>query len=140
MKFFVAALAALVALPLGAALGYVAHRDPAPPPFDAYVQKQLALVPQGPVDDTWQAVPLSGPYKSQPVDAAQIAIALGSKKAVEQAAQGKVIYVESKCQTYSTTKSLTDSPVLVRKCSQTRRTFKQVMDYALGLLAPPAKS
>ena len=140
MRFFIAVLTALVALPLGAALGYVAHRDPAPAKFDAYVQKQYNLLPTGAASDDWQAVPVTGPYVGSPVEASRIVLGLGSHKAIEQAAQGKVIYVETKCVTYSATKKLTDSPLLVRKCSQTHRTFKQVMDYALGLLAPEPKS
>ena len=133
-------LAALAAVPVAAAVGYLAHTEPSLPKFDAYALQQFHVSPTGGVDDTWQAVPVTGPYVGNPVDAAEIVVALGSKKAVENAAQGKVIYLETKCTTYSASEDLTKSPVLIRKCSQTKRTFKQAMDYALGLLAPEPKS
>jgi len=133
-------LAALAAVPVAAAAGYLAHQEPGLPPFDTYALQQFHVAPTGGVDDTWQAVPITGPYVGNPVDAAQIVVALGTKQAVEQAAQGKVIYLETKCVTYSTSEDLTKSPVLIRKCAQTKHTFKQAMDYALGLLAPEPKS
>lgn len=141
MKYL--ALAALACVPIAAAAGYVAHQDPAAPPFGQYVADQLAVkhVAGGDTDD-WLAVAVSGPNKGGSMNVIDALSYFRTHKDLEQSAQGKVAYYEVKCANYTTggkTATYTSARV-VRSCNSVKRTRKQAEEYMTSLLAPEPKS
>lgn len=136
------ALAALVCVPVAAAAGYVAHQDPAPPPFGQYVAEQLGVKHvTGQDSDDWLAVAVSGPNKGGSMDVAMALAAYPTHKDLERSAQGKVEYVELKCANYGTGGKVSfSSKRAVRSCTSEKRTRKQAENYMRSLLAPEPKS
>ncbi len=139
MKYL--ALAALVCVPIAATVGYVAHRDPPPPTFAAYLADTQGIK-HVPGDDTdeWLAVAATGPNKGGAMEVTQALSFFPTHQALEQSAQGKVVYVETKCANYAAGKVTYSTPVVVRKCSSEKRTRKQAESYMRSLLAPEPKS
>lgn len=144
MKVFVAVLTALVVLPLGAALGYVAHQDPAPPAFGSYLAEQVAVkhIP-GQDTDNWLAQAVTGPNKGGAMDVTMALAIYATHDQLEQSAQGKVVYVERKCSVYSTSGKKDVQPsdtTFVQRCDQERKTRKQAESYMRDLMTPEPKS
>src|SRR5574338_1632733 len=134
---FVAVLAALALVPVAAVAGYFAHQDPALPPFGVYAAKQLSVkhVPGQDTDD-WLVVAVSGPNKGGAMDLFQALATYPTHKALEQSAQGKVKYVEFKCQNYSTNaaKQLYTARTVIRKCQSIQKSRKQAEKYMVSLI------
>lgn len=137
------ALAALMCVPVAGALGYVAHQDPAPPPFADYLlaEQNVKHVP-GQDSDDWLAVAVTGPNKGGAMDVTMALAMFPNHAALEQSAQGKVAYYEFKCQNYATNgnKLSYAAKRVVRSCTSEKRTRKQAEDYMTSLLAPTPKS
>ena len=135
--------AALLAVPIAACVGFVAHANPAPPPLGEYLltQENVKHV-AGEDSDDWLAVALTGPNKGGSMDVAMALAIYPTHKLLEQSAQGKVAYYELKCQNYTPAGKkvgLTTAKVL-RSCTSTKKTRKQVENYMRSLLSPPVKS
>ena len=144
MKHLGAILAVLVLLPVAVAVGYVAHQDPAPLAFDAYLlDQQNVKHVAGQDTDDWVAMAATGPNKGGAIDLLEAMSFYPSHEALEQSAQGKVVYVERKCVFYSTTgkkNAAVGDKTLVQRCTQTVHTRKQAENYMVTLLAPEPKS
>ncbi len=86
------ALAALVCVPIAATVGYVAHRDPPPPTFAAYLADTQGIK-HVPGDDTdeWLAVAATGPNKGGAMEVTQALSFFPTHQALEQSAQGEVV-------------------------------------------------
>lgn len=143
MKFFLAALTACVAVPIGGSIGYVVKHDPAPS-FGEYVLKnQGAKHVPGQDSDDWLAIAVTGPNKGGAMDLVRALSVYRTHKDLEGSAQGRVVYVERKCALYSTsgTKTITEKDrSIVTKCSQESKTRKQAEEYMVELLAPVPKA
>lgn len=137
------ALVAIVCVPIAAAAGYAAHRDPAPPPFGQYLlEQQNVKHVTGQDADEWLAVAVTGPNKGGSVDVFTALASYPTHGDLERSAQGKVVYVEMKCENYATggTKNLYAAENVVRKCTSERRTRKEAEAYMRSLLQAEPKS
>lgn len=138
----IAVLAALVALPVGASIGYVAHKAPPPPTWGRYAVDALNVRHVTGMDtDQWLAVATSGPHKN---DAMPVEYALSgypTQKLLERAAGGRVVYVEMKCGYYSTghTRNFYTAPNAVHKCVSLTKTRKQAERWFIDSIRPQPK-
>jgi hypothetical protein len=140
MKFAVL-LGAIALLPIAFVVGYSAHKQPAPA-FGVYAAQELHVrhVPGQDVDN-WVAVAVTGPNKGGAVDAMQAMFMAKTHKLLEAQAQGKIIYVEMKCQNYTSNgeKLVYKAQDIVQRCSTVRKSRKEVEKYVLDLMrAEPA--
>lgn len=138
----IALLVTIALLPIVGAAGYISNGNDIPA-FGDYLltQENLKHVP-GQDSDDWIVVAVTGPNKGGAMDVFQALATYPTHEALEQSAQGKVVYVEMKCQNYSTggTKQVYSAKSLVRKCSTESKTRKQAENYMISLLAPEPKS
>jgi hypothetical protein len=142
MKLYFAILAALFVAPAAGAIGYISNGNDIPAFGDYLLNEQDVKHVPGQDSDDWLAVAVTGPNKGGALDLFQALATYPNHAALEQSAQGKVIYVEMKCENYSTdaTKAVYSAKNLVRKCSTARKTRKQAEDYMVTLIAPSPKS
>jgi len=141
VKLFIVVITALVALPLGAALGYVANQDPDPPAFAEYVTEVQGLQPaSGLSSDDWQVVPTTGQYKGQAVDLLSVFQAFPTEKKLEEAAHGKVAYFEDKCSVYTPGGKSATPSVFVQRCTHIKRTRAEAESYYGRATLPKVKS
>ena len=139
---YAAVLAALALVPITAAVAWTVKPDPASPTFPQYMTDAGVKYVEGNDSDDWLATAVTGPHKGGAMDLAMALSAYPTHKALEQSAGGKVIYVEMKCQNYTTTgrKKLSSADkLLVRRCTQSVRTRKQAEDYMVSLFTPAPK-
>jgi hypothetical protein len=138
----IALFLAIAFIPLAAAAGYALNGNDIPAFGDYLLNEQGVKHVPGQDSDDWLAVAVTGPNKGGALDLFQALATYPNHAALEQSAQGKVIYVEMKCENYSTdaTKAVYSAKNLVRKCSTARKTRKQAEDYMVTLIAPSPKS
>lgn len=138
----IALLLAIAFIPLAAAAGYALNGNDIPAFGDYLLNQQGVKHVPGQDSDDWLAVATTGPNKGGAVDVFTALASYPTHAALEQSAHGKVIYVEMKCQNYTTnaTKLPYSAKSLVRTCTTERKTRKQAEEYMVTLLAPTPKS
>lgn len=140
MKYL--ALAAIAAVPIAACAGYLAHRDPAPPAFAQYATGLHLQRAAADDTDEWLAVAVTGPNKGGAMDVTMALAAFPTHKALEQSAQGKVVYREIRCVNYTTGGKPAgySTARVVRSCTSQNRTRKQAEKYMTDALTPAPPS
>ena len=86
---------------------------------------------------------ITGPHKGGQMDLRFAISQYPTHKDLERSAKGKVVYVERRCTFYSTTGRTHSDPAdktLVQRCTQERKTRKQVEAYLSTQIQPSPKS